>query len=62
VQEGQRTILPCRGKPLARKPVARIEPIVSETPNGDDLFYSLSELNAPDRVRRDARRMKQTRF
>ena len=41
VQKGQRMILTCRGKP-----VARIEPIVNETPKGDDPFYALSDLSA----------------
>jgi prevent-host-death family protein len=39
VQKGQRMILTRRGKP-----VARLEPIMEETANGDDPFYSLSEL------------------
>jgi prevent-host-death family protein len=41
VQKGQRMILTCRGKP-----VARLEPIVNETAQGDDPFYTLSELSA----------------
>lgn len=40
VQKGQRMILTCRGKP-----VARLEPIIKEAANGDDPFYSLSELS-----------------
>jgi prevent-host-death family protein len=39
VQKGQRMILTRRGKP-----VARLEPIVDETPDRDDPFYSLTEL------------------
>lgn len=38
VQKGQRLILTRRGKP-----VARLEPIVSESGNADDPFYSLIE-------------------
>jgi antitoxin (DNA-binding transcriptional repressor) of toxin-antitoxin stability system len=41
VQKGQRMILTCRGKP-----VARLEPFRQETANGDDPFYSLSALSA----------------
>ena len=40
VQKGQRMILTCRGKP-----VARLEPIVKETVDADDPFYSLDELS-----------------
>jgi antitoxin (DNA-binding transcriptional repressor) of toxin-antitoxin stability system len=36
VQKGQRMILTCRGKP-----VARLEPIVQESIDADDPFYSL---------------------
>jgi prevent-host-death family protein len=42
VQKGQRMVLTRRGKP-----VARLEPITKETPNGDDPFYSLNELSDP---------------
>jgi prevent-host-death family protein len=41
VQKGQRLILTCRGKP-----VVRLEPILQETANGDDPFYSLNEITA----------------
>lgn len=39
VRKGERLILTHRGKP-----VARLEPIVEETPSPDDPFYSLTEL------------------
>ena len=39
VQKGQCLILTSRGKP-----VARLEPIIEAFPNGDDPFYSLSQL------------------
>ena len=40
VQKGQRMILTCRGKP-----VARLEPIVNESADGDDPFYTLSDVS-----------------
>ena len=40
VQKGQRMILTCRGKP-----VARLEPIVAESIDADDPFYSLDALS-----------------
>lgn len=40
VQKGQRMILTCRGKP-----VARLEPLEKDPPTRDDPFYSLSEVN-----------------
>lgn len=36
---GERMVLTRRGKP-----VARLEPIAQDTPDGDDSFYSLSDL------------------
>jgi prevent-host-death family protein len=42
VQKGQRMILTRRGKP-----VARLEPLASETPGTDDPFYALTELAVP---------------
>lgn len=39
VQKGERLILTHRGKP-----VARLEPIVDESPGADDPFYSLADL------------------
>lgn len=39
VRKGQRLILTCRGKP-----VARLEPIIDEIPDANDPFYSLPEL------------------
>ena len=42
VQKGQRMILTRRGKP-----VARLEPILDNTPDGEDPFYSLTDLAAP---------------
>jgi prevent-host-death family protein len=40
VQKGQRIILTRRGKP-----VARLEPIIGDTLNADDPFYSLADLS-----------------
>ena len=40
VQKGQRMILTCRGKP-----VARLEPIAPESIDADDPFYSLDALS-----------------
>jgi prevent-host-death family protein len=40
VQKGQRMILTCRGKP-----VARLEPIVQESLAADDPFYALDSLS-----------------
>ena len=40
VQKGERMILTCRGKP-----VARLEPIVHESVDADDPFYSLDALS-----------------
>jgi prevent-host-death family protein len=40
VQKGQRMILTCRGKP-----VARLEPITDESLGADDPFYSLDRLS-----------------
>ena len=42
VRKGQRMILTCRGKP-----VARLEPILPESVDADDPFYSLAELAEP---------------
>ena len=42
VRKGERLILTHRGKP-----VARLEPIVDETPHPDDPFYSLTDLAVP---------------
>jgi prevent-host-death family protein len=39
VQKGERILLTRRGKP-----VARLEPIVPESPSGDDPFYDLGSL------------------
>lgn len=39
VQAGERLILTCRGKP-----VARLEPIATDTVNAEDPFYALDEL------------------
>lgn len=44
VQKGERLILTHRGKP-----VARLEPIVEDTPDPEDPFYSLTELAEPGR-------------
>jgi len=42
VQKGERLVLTRRGKP-----VARLEPIAGERPDGDDPFYALAELAGP---------------
>jgi prevent-host-death family protein len=42
VQKGQRMILTRRGKP-----VARLEPLIPETVDGDDPIYSLTDMAEP---------------